>query len=717
MPTATDGASKASSSRASSSDPRLTPLPAGSPGSVPVLLAIADDRPRGLDLRTRLFLGSALLLTFTVGAALSFLSFKALSLADQEIREDLKAAPAIFEGYRSTQASARERAVRSLAEEAGTKALLAEVREHPETFHDSAKEFAGILGARTVYLFDPAGALLARSDREPGEETGRDFSGITWVDIPREKRIEASAFILEVSRDRALSLVSSAPVTQGSGAETRLNGVLAASFEMSDERARELGVLTMGEVAFVGNVAPRGAPPRAEIVASTKAFAGAPPPGMARLAEEALNRGEVSEPVEFDAGGETFIALAVPIRSGRNEVIGAFVVGRSEDAELAAFRDVRSSLILVGAVALLLSLPLSFVMAQGLARPIQKLSESARKIARGDLDVSLPTAEGEVGALARAFGAMVGELKEKAQLEALVANMQRRPGDITFRGAVPSLRDSGESGQVGQIFAGRYELLSELGKGGMGVVFRARDRVLDEEVALKVLKGVSGEGSSSQVDRLRHEIKLARVITHPNVVRAFDFGESGGSRFLTMEYVPGTTLREVIDARGGLDLTPALQIAKQVCRGLAAVHKAGIIHGDLKPQNVMVMGSGVAKLMDFGVARTRADQDHGGVSVVGTPLYMSPEQARGADLDERSDIYSAGVMMYEMFTGQCPFRARDVAEILQMHLSDAPPDPRTVRPEIPASLAEIIMACMAKHRAQRPASAVDLDRWLMRVRV
>jgi serine/threonine-protein kinase len=267
---------------------------------------------------------------------------------------------------------------------------------------------------------------------------------------------------------------------------------------------------------------------------------------------------------------------------------------------------------------------------------------------------------------------------------------------------------------VGHVFAGRYELLSELGKGGMGVVFRARDRELDEEVALKVLKGVR-EGQASQIDRLRQEIKLARLITHPNVVRAFDFGESGGSRFLTMEYVAGATLREVIDARGGLDLRPALQIAKQVCRGLAAVHQAGIIHGDLKPQNVMVMGSGVAKLMDFGVARTLANQDQGGVSVVGTPLYMSPEQARGGDLDERSDIYSAGIMMYEMFTGRPPFQASEATEILQMHLNDAPADPRSIRPEIPSALAEIILVCLAKHRVERPATALDLDRWLMRV--
>ncbi len=187
---------------------------------------------------------------------------------------DLNAVPAIFEGYRSTQASARERAVRSLAEEAGTKALMAEVREHPETFHDSAQGFAKVLGARTVYLFDSAGALLARSDREAGEETGRDFSGISWVDIPRETRTDSSAFILEVSRDRVLSLVASAPVTQGRDAELRLNGVLAAAFEVSTDRAKELALLTAGEVAFVGNVAPRGEPFQLELLSATPKFGG-----------------------------------------------------------------------------------------------------------------------------------------------------------------------------------------------------------------------------------------------------------------------------------------------------------------------------------------------------------------------------------------------------------------------------------------------------------
>ena len=692
------------------------PARPNTPESTPVRRAIAEEPATGLSLRTRLFFGSVVLLGFTIGAPMIYLTQKAQSVADAKIRGDLRAAPAIFEGYRSTQAGARERAVRSLAEEVGTKALMAEVREHPETFHDSAQGFARVLGARSVFLFDASGILLARSDRGPGEESGRDFSGISWVDQPRETKIAASALILEVSRGAALSLVASAPITQGAGAEQRLTGVIAATFEISDERAMDLALLTSGQVVFVGNVAARGAPLQLVALSSTAGFKSGLPDSLRAAVATMFEKDRPSEPVEIEVGNESFVAAALPVRSGQGDVIAALVVARSKDVEMAPFREIRRSLLGVGLIALLLSLPASFAMAQGLAGPLQKLAEGARKIARGELDVSLPAASGEVGALSRAFEGMVGELKEKAQLEVLVAQMQRRPGDITFRGARPGGPAPGQTGQVGQIFAGRYELVSELGKGGMGVVFRARDRELDEEVALKVLK-TGGEEQAALIDRLRQEIKLARAITHPNVVRAFDFGEAAGARFLTMEYVPGTTLREVIEAHGGLDLTPAIQIAKQVCRGLAAVHKAGIIHGDLKPGNVMVMGNGVAKLMDFGVARTRAGQDHGGISIVGTPLYMSPEQAKGADLDERSDIYSAGVVMYEMFTGQCPFRARSVTEILQMHLNEVVPDPRTLRPELPPALVEIILACLAKHRAQRPATAADLDRMLMRVRV
>jgi serine/threonine-protein kinase len=184
----------------------------------------------------------------------------------------------------------------------------------------------------------------------------------------------------------------------------------------------------------------------------------------------------------------------------------------------------------------------------------------------------------------------------------------------------------------------------------MGAVYRALDRELDEEVALKVLEA-PGEGTAGE-QQLRREIKLARTITHPNVVRAYDFGESEGVRFFTMEYVAGATLRELLDEEGRLALTPALQIAKQMCRGLGAVHRAGIVHRDLKPANVMVTEGSHIKVMDFGLATRlpmpvpaehgdsglRDTHEHGDTRLMlGTPAYMSPEQASGEPVDRRSD--------------------------------------------------------------------------------
>jgi serine/threonine protein kinase len=233
---------------------------------------------------------------------------------------------------------------------------------------------------------------------------------------------------------------------------------------------------------------------------------------------------------------------------------------------------------------------------------------------------------------------------------------------------------------------------------------------------LKVLTPEIGEGSTAG-DVLRQETRLARMITHPNVVRAYDLGESDGVRFLTMEYVPGTTLSELLERRGRLDLAPGLQIAKQICRGLAAVHKAGVIHGDLKPRNVMVMASGVVKLMDFGVARGARGGERQDGLVGGSLQYMSPEQARGGALDPQTDLYSAGVTLFEMFTGRRPFESEDGATLLRMHLHEAPPDPRTLRPELPDALCQAILACLAKSRVQRPSTAADLERALLRVRV
>ena len=680
-------------------------------------MSTVTEEGHGPGLATRFFVGAAILIVVTVGLSVALASGKAEAVARERIRGELLRVPALFAGWRDSQMSVRRAQVRAVAEQPGTKALLAEGGGGAETAHDTSLEFARALGAAAVFLFDTHGRLIVRTDR-PQEEGGRDFAGVSWVSLPLSRLTESSAFIAEVSRGPALSLVASAPVLQGAGTERVLNGVLSAAFRMDDERAREVARLAGGEAAFLINAAARGGVPRLEVVGTTEGFRD---PGLGRAVsaqsgttETQLARGDLPSPFELTARRRDYLATLVPILSGSGEPVGGVVVGRAKDEELAALREIRRSLLGVGALILLLSVPLSFAFARALARPIQQLAVAAEEIGRGNMDVPLPQAGGgEVGALARAFEVMLRELKEKAQLEQLVADLRGRGVDPTLRGVPPTstggLPASGPV--VGHLFAQRYEIRGLVGRGGMGAVYRALDRELDEEVALKVLEA-AGEGTPGE-QQLRREIKLARTITHPNVVRAYDFGESEGVRFFTMEYVAGATLRELLDEEGRLALTPALQIAKQVCRGLGAVHRAGIVHGDLKPANVVVMTGGVAKLTDFGVARVRRQAP---TPFAGTPPYMSPEQVRGAEVDERSDLYSAGIVMYEMFTGRRPFDAGDPFEVMRLHLEEVPPNPRTLQPTLPELLADTIVACLSKAKADRPATAADLDRLLMRVR-
>jgi len=680
-------------------------------------VSTVTEEGHGPGLATRFFAGAAVVIVVTVGLSVALASGKAEAVARERIRGELLRVPALFAGWRDSQMSARRGQVRAVAEQPGTKALLAEGGGGAETAHDTSLEFARALGAAAVFLFDTHGRLIVRTDR-PQEEGGRDFAGVSWVSLPLSRLTESSAFIAEVSHGPALSLVASAPVLQGAGTERVLNGVLSAAFRMDDERAREVARLAGGEAAFLINAAARGAVPRLEVVGTTEGFRdpdlGRAVSAQSGTTEAQLARGDLPSPFELTARHRDYLATLVPILSGSGEPVGAVVVGRAQDEELAALREIRRSLLGVGAVILLLSVPLSFAFARALARPIQQLAVAAEEIGRGNMDVPLPQAgRGEVGALARAFGVMLRELKEKAQLEQLVADLRGRGVDPTIRGVPPTGTDGlpASGPVVGHLFAQRYEIRGLVGRGGMGAVYRALDRELDEEVAVKVLE-TAGEGTPGE-QQLRREIKLARTITHPNVVRAYDFGEAEGVRFFTMEYVAGATLRELLDEEGRLALTPALQIAKQVCRGLGAVHRAGIVHGDLKPANVVVMTGGVAKLTDFGVARARRQT---AAPFAGTPPYMSPEQVRGAEVDERSDLYSAGIVMYEMFTGRRPFDAGDPFEVMRLHLEEVPPNPRTLQPTLPELLADTIVACLSKAKADRPATAADLDRLLMRVR-
>jgi serine/threonine protein kinase/Flp pilus assembly protein TadD len=260
----------------------------------------------------------------------------------------------------------------------------------------------------------------------------------------------------------------------------------------------------------------------------------------------------------------------------------------------------------------------------------------------------------------------------------------------------------------GSTFAGRYEIIEELGKGGMGKVYRVEDKKIKEEVALKLIKPEIASDKKT-LERFSNELKIARKIAHRNVCRMYDLGEEKGTHYITMEYVPGEDLKSSIRRMGPLGAGKTIFIAKQVCEGLSEAHRLGVVHRDLKPQNIMIDKDGNARIMDFGIARSIAGKGITGAGVmIGTPEYMSPEQAEVKEVDQRSDIYSLGVILYEMVTGRVPFEGETPLGIAMKHKSEVPKDPKELNAQIPDDISRVILRCLEKDKDRRYQSAGEV---------
>ena len=319
----------------------------------------------------------------------------------------------------------------------------------------------------------------------------------------------------------------------------------------------------------------------------------------------------------------------------------------------------------------------------------------------------------ELGRLARVFDGMANQVRAResrlreqvAELRAEIEEAKQSTRKTTPR-EMPNLPS-------GQLFAGRYEVLEEVGEGGMGVVYRAFDRELGEQVAVKTLRPELLQ-DPTLIERFKSEIRLARHITDKHVVRTHDFGERDGVCYLTMEYVEGLTVRELLDTRGKLGVGPTLAIASQLAQSLQAAHDQGVIHRDIKPQNLLLDREGGLKVMDFGIARL-AGGSSGLTEVgmaIGTPDYMSPEQMLGETVTEASDLYSMGVVLFECLTGRLPFVASSPMALIAKTLHGEPPDPVSLNPEIAPPLAALVLRLLAKQPAQRPTGAAELGRLL-----
>jgi CheY-like chemotaxis protein len=349
-------------------------------------------------------------------------------------------------------------------------------------------------------------------------------------------------------------------------------------------------------------------------------------------------------------------------------------------------------------------------------RQVARVIEAATAVESGtyrtDALADVAQRSDELGRLARVFDTMAAEVRNREerlrqQIDDLKSEVSAARTAKRASGAAVNFA----SLATGQQFAVRYEVLETVGAGAMGMVYRARDLELDEEIAIKTVKPELVVDATA-VERFKDEIRLARRISHRNVVRTHDLGEWQGVYYLTMEYVEGVTVRDLLDTRGRLDVSPTLAIASQLAAALDVAHQQGVIHRDIKPQNLLLDGDGVLKVMDFGVARlaerTNTITETG--LVVGTPAYMSPEQLlTESDIDPRSDLYAVGVVLYECLTGQLPFEARTPVSLIAKVLNEEPDAPHALNPEVPAPLSALVGELLGKRPDDRPASARELE--------
>ncbi|MFX0200320.1 MAG: protein kinase, partial [Candidatus Hodarchaeota archaeon] len=261
---------------------------------------------------------------------------------------------------------------------------------------------------------------------------------------------------------------------------------------------------------------------------------------------------------------------------------------------------------------------------------------------------------------------------------------------------------------TGSTFAGRYQIIEELGKGGMGKVYKANDTDIKEKVAIKLIKPEISTDKKT-IERFQNELKFARKIRHKNVCQMFDLNREEGTYYITMEYVEGENLKNMIRMSGQLGIGTAISVAKQVCEGLVEAHKLEVVHRDLKPSNIMLDREGIVRIMDFGIARSLKEKGITGAGVmIGTPEYMSPEQVESKETDHRSDIYSLGIILFEMVIGRVPFEGGTPLSVAVKHKTEAPQDPKELNPQIPEDLSKVILKCMEKDKEKRYQSADEL---------
>jgi HAMP domain-containing protein/type II secretory pathway pseudopilin PulG/predicted Ser/Thr protein kinase len=671
------------------------------PGAFPVTT-------RGVSLTTKIFLGTALVVAAVLGATLAVTARQAGKTADDAVNKALADARSQI----NTQLDERRSALMGQAEVFVKNPDFRAIVEQKKLGDvlDQSQEAVTQIGATWVQITSDKGVRLAKSN-EAGADTV-DLSGSALIGGALEGSskggygVEPNALLQTV----AVPILGTSRVVGVLMAVRTLDSTFAASLKSAGGAGVDIVLFstdTAGTAHLVASTIGRSADLDG-VVGGLKAV---PPMEPGRV--DSLSR-EVTMTMTPKINGTNFVALGEPLRSAAGSQVGGFIVLRNRDAEFAAFIRLRNIILGGGAIGLLIAGLLSFGIARQITRPVMQLVDATRRAADGDYSADIDVkAGGEIGTLANAFRAMLTDLRDKqALVEFLGGQGAGEAKTVRMAAMTGTVASAAQQGGItpGQRFAVRYEVKEVLGVGGMGMVFKAVDSELGEVIAIKTLKQELLSEDTNALERFKSEIRLARRISHRNVVRTHDLGEFSGVYFITMEYVEGTTLKELVKRRGRLPIAATLTVAKQLCRALEVAHEQGVIHRDIKPQNMVVEPNGVLKVMDFGIARLAKRQS--GMTeqgmVVGTPEYMAPEQLMGQDIDARADIYAAGCVIYECLTGAPPITAENQFTLVARLLEETPETPASRNPEVPQALSDLVMRVLAKKPEDRPQTALEL---------
>jgi eukaryotic-like serine/threonine-protein kinase len=668
-----------------------------------------------LPLGTRIFLGTALVVVAVLGSALLVTKRRADAAADAASARALAATANSINEALSSRSITLLRLTQALVQVPAYVSRIGESLRADDRANllDQADELRVQTAADWVLITDDAGVLRAwTADRNAA---GEDFSGGALIGRALEGQITQGLWLEPAEGGDDLYQAVGVPVANP-GSTTPF-GVVVAALKVDSGFVAQLRRNTDSEIVFF-SLDTLGLPLLAASSLPRQALA-------AEVRRAPVGKGEDTTFVQFPfrAGGESYLGASGFLRTADGVPLGGFLGLHSRDQELVAYRQLSRTIGWSFVVGLLLALGFSVLMAKRITQPVRQLVQAARKVSAGQYTGRIEASSGdEIGELAGAFGQMVEELREKDRLVEYLKTGGQAGGRTGGQSTVMPGERVG-SLAVGERFAGRYDIKEVLGSGGMGVVYRAFDREVGEAVAIKALRPDLGGIDPTLLERFRQELRLARRITHRNVVRTYDLGEVDGVYYITMELVRGTTVATLIRDAGKLDVSATLTIGKQVCRALEVAHEEGVVHRDVKPQNLLVDPSGFLKVMDFGIARLAEQRSEPGQAltaagvVVGTPQYMAPEQLFGDQVDGRADLYSTGAVLFECVTGRPVFEAPSLVALLARHLDDTAPNPRALNPDVPDSLSVVILRALARRPDDRWPSATEFLRALEGVQV